>query len=425
MKTVAAVSLGCKVNAYDTDAMLNLFVGEGYTPVDFGGTADVYLVNTCAVTNISEQKSRKMLRQAAARNPGAVVIAAGCYAQVDPAGCLNIPGVDIVTGTQKKAEVLDAVKRCRKNGLKVNAVSDIIRGGAYEELPAARMSGRTRAYVKIQEGCENNCSYCIVPYARGDVKSRKPDDIYAEALRFARDGFKEIVITGTEIASYGTDLTYADLMDVVRLIHRIDGMERIRFSSAPPHIVTDTFIDTVAALPKICRHFHISLQSGSDAVLADMNRRYTADIYKNAVTRIKNAFPDVGITTDVIVGFPGETDADFEKTYELCEEIGFSKIHVFPYSPKKGTPAAVYANQTDGGTKKCRAERLTALSDALRRTFNRRFIGRSMPVLFEKAERRGRYEGYTDNYIRITAPSDHDLVNTIKIITVGPDNLLY
>lgn len=417
-KRVAFTTLGCKVNMYDTEAMRELFLDRGYTEVDFDSEADIYLINTCSVTNFGDKKSRQVIRRAKKLNPNAIVIASGCYAQTAPEAVAAVEGVNIVTGIKDRANIVDIVEGYR--GGVLNLVSDIRTAVEFEPLTVTRLEGHTRAYLKIQEGCNRFCTYCIIPYARGPIRSRRPEDVLEEVKKLAANGFKEVVLTGIHIASYGLDLncgTY--LADIIERVHETEGIERIRFSSMEPLAVTDEFIARMKALPKVCDHYHLSLQSGCDKTLHEMGRRYTSQQYFEAVQRIYEAYPDGAITTDIIVGFPGESEEDFEASAAFAEKCRLAKIHVFPYSPKNGTPAAKRKDQVTPEVKSERAARLGKISHRLQTEFMIRFTGRTMPVLFEREISEGVYEGYTTNYIRVLARSNESLRNKILDVYLG------
>lgn len=419
MKKIAFLTLGCKVNLYDTEAMQELFAQRGYDIVDFEDTADIYIINTCTVTNFGDKKSRQMIRRARRQNPNAIVAATGCYAQVAPNTVAEIEGINIVVGTNRRSEIVDIIEDYTDETRVLNAVTDIRHETEFEPLKISRLKDRTRAYVKIQEGCNRYCSYCIIPYARGPVRSRRPEQVIEEVQRLAENGFKEIVLTGIHVASYGLDLKCTDLTDIVKKVNEIKGIERIRFSSMEPTAVTQKFVDEMKKMPKICDHFPLSLQSGCDKTLKAMNRRYTSDEYAAAVDRLRAAYPDVAITTDIIVGFPGETEDDFVQSIDFAKRVGLSKIHVFPYSPKTGTPAAKMQHQVPPDIKNDRAARLIAVSDRLNRDFIGKLKGRTMPVLFEIRNKDGYFEGHTSNYIKVLVKTDADLRNRIINVRIG------
>jgi len=416
MKRVAFYTLGCKVNQYETEAISELFVDEGYEVVDFDSEADVYVINTCTVTGLSDRKSRQIIRRAKARNEKSIVVVAGCYSQTAPGEVESIPGVDLIIGTKERNKIVDYVREVEKKGKKLNVVGNIMEVRDFEELEIETYHERTRAFIKIQEGCNQFCSYCIIPYARGPVRSRNESNILREIKRLADAEFKEIVLTGIHIASYGKDLKNTSLLELLVKVLDVDGIERIRLGSIEPRIITKEFVDTVAKLHKVCPHFHVSLQSGCDETLKRMNRKYTTGEYREAIQLLRDNIPDVAITTDVMVGFPGETDEEFEKTYKFLEEISFSKMHVFKYSPRKGTPAYSFKDQVPAQKKDERSSRLIKLSDKNTLAFNSKFIGRVMPVLFEQhtSFRDENYiEGRTANYIRVLCKGDNNLKGKI------------
>ena len=424
-KTIAAFTLGCKVNAYDTQAMLELFQNKGYQVVDFTEKAGVYLINTCTVTNLGDKKSRQLIRRAVSQNPEAVVVAAGCYAQVAPDELSGIEGVNLVIGTKDRNKIVELVESYEGES-PVCRVYDIQTEKIFEPLNINRLRDRTRAFVKIQEGCENFCSYCIVPYARGPVRSRPLADIINEVRTLAAHGFQEIVLAGIQVSSYGKDLKRTDLLDVIEQAHLQEGIRRIRLSSVEPGLFTPDFMSSLSKLPKICDHFHLSLQSGCDRTLKRMNRRYTASEYADTVKELRRLYPDVSLTTDVIVGFPGESENDFLESYSFIKDMALSKLHVFPYSRKKGTKASAMPEQISPEIKKDRLNRMLALDKELSARYLERFIGRELDLLFETRSRTGYYEGHTTNYCKVSCESEEDLrgrVVPVKILSLN-ENLL-
>lgn len=419
-KKIAFITLGCKVNLYDTEAMAELFTEKGYEIVDFEEYADVYLINTCTVTNLGDKKSRQMIRRAKRINPNSVVVATGCYAQVASEEVAKIEGINIVIGTKNRSEIVETVENyVAENGV-VNNVSDIMGEKEFEPLQISRLTNRTRAYIKIQEGCNRYCTYCIIPYARGPIRSRKPEEVIEEVKKLAENGFKEVVLTGIHVASYGLDLGNITLADIIEKVHSVDGIERIRFSSMEPLAIDDEFVARMSKLPKVCDHYHLSLQSGCNRTLKRMNRKYNAEQYAEACERLRNAFPNVAITTDIIVGFPDETEEDFKESLAFAERMKLDKIHTFPYSPKKGTPAAKMKNQISGDIKSQRSKEMIALSDKMNIDFLNNNIGKTVPVLFEDMEN-GFWQGHTTNYIKVLAKSDENLNN--KIVDVKLDKI--
>ena len=427
MSKIAFTTLGCKVNLYDSEAMAELFAEKGYEIADFDEVADIYVINTCTVTNFGDKKSRQMIRRARRRNPDSIIVATGCYAQVSPETVAGIDGINIVIGTKDRSKVVEIVENYRAEQGVLNAVGDIKGEKEFERLKVSKLKDRTRAYIKIQEGCNRYCSYCIIPYARGPVRSRKPEDIMDEVKALARNGFKEVVLTGIHVASYGIDLGNITLADIIEMVHEVDGIERIRFSSMEPRAVSDEFIERMSKLPKVCEHYHLSLQSGSDTTLKNMNRKYTSEEYAAACERLRKAFPHVAITTDIIVGFPTETEENFKESYDFAKKVKLSKIHVFPYSPKEGTPAAKMRPQVAPEVKNERSHKMLELSDKLNREFMSAYINKPMEVLFERLDN-GYYEGHTRNYIKVLCKSDRDLTNqlvTVRLTDIAGEETMY
>ncbi|MBS4960152.1 MAG: tRNA (N(6)-L-threonylcarbamoyladenosine(37)-C(2))-methylthiotransferase MtaB [Clostridiales bacterium] len=419
MKKVASFALGCKVNQYESEAISELFQQKGYEIVGIDDKADVYVINTCSVTNLGDKKSRQLIRKVRRQNPAAIVVAAGCYAQVAPQELEKIEGINLILGTKGRKEIVDLVENYHKEAGIGCYVGDIRHETEFEHLSVQSLRNRTRAYLKIQDGCNQYCSYCIIPYARGPVRSRDPEDIIKEVQVLAENGFKEIVLTGIHVASYGKDLDQMNLLSIIEQVHQVEGIERIRFSSIEPNIITEEFIEGLKYLPKVCSHFHLSLQSGCDKTLKEMNRKYTTERYRQAVQMLRDFRKDVAVTTDIIVGFPGETEEDFEQCRSFAEEINFAKIHVFPYSPKKGTPAAVRKDQVDGETKTKRSKILLEVSDKSKEKFMKKLQGHKHLVLFEQEITPGIYEGYTSNYMRVLARSTKEIGNHILPVQIG------
>ena len=415
MKKAAFYTLGCKVNQYETEAMIESFENAGYEIVDYSEYADVYIINTCTVTNMGDRKSRQIIRRAREKNPEALVAVVGCYSQIAPGEVLEIPEVSLVVGTDERSRMVELVEYAMQKEEKLNMVNDIMKVREFEEMPIKSYKSRTRAFLKIQEGCDQYCTYCIIPYARGHIRSRKPDSIIAEVKELAENGFRDIVLTGIHVASYGKDLGNTSLIDIIEKIHEIDGIRRIRMSSVDPNVMTDGFIERLSRLPKICGHFHLSLQSGCDETLKRMNRKYTTGEYRRVVEKLREVFADVAITTDLIVGFPGETEEEFQKTVDFVEEIAFSGMHVFKYSQRSGTPAAKYENQVKPQVKDARSKVITAIAEKNEEKFKKAFIGRSKPVLYEQPfdGQKSLFEGLTDNYIRVVSESQEDIKGKI------------
>lgn len=413
MKKAASFALGCKVNQYESEAIAELFAEKGYEIVGIDEEADVYVINTCTVTNFGDKKSRQLIRKVKRQNENAIVAVVGCYAQTAPKELMEIAGVNLVIGTKDRAQIVEMVEQYdRANGVE-NHVSDIMKERVFEPLSIQKLTNRTRAYLKIQDGCSQYCSYCIIPYARGPIRSREPQEVVAEVKRLAENGFKEVVLTGIHVASYGKDRRDTSLLDILKQVHEVEGIERIRFSSIEPNVVTEEFAQTMAALPKVCDHFHLSLQSGCDKTLKEMNRKYDTEKYRQAAATLRKYLPKVALTTDIIVGFPGETEEDFRESYAFAEEIGFAKIHVFPYSPKRGTPAAARKDQLLNAVKAERSHTLIQLSDKMAADFLADAVGTDAEVLYERAVGDGIYEGHTTNYMKVHGRSEVDLTNRI------------
>lgn len=423
-KRVAVYTLGCKTNQYESEAIASTFRHHGYQTVAFDEEAEVYIINTCTVTHLGDRKSRQVIRRAVKKNPDAVVAVTGCYAQTSPGEVLQIPGVDLVIGTRDRDKIVQMVEEAEKSPGPVNAVQDILTQRAFEELPILDYENRTRAFVKIQEGCNNFCTYCIIPYARGPLRSREPDKVLNEVRRLVDEGFGEIVLTGIHIGAYGAGLDEkTDLAGLVVKAALIPGLKRLRLGSVEPLDITPRLVQAIAEIRTVCRHLHIPVQSGDDHVLNRMGRNYNSFEFSRLVGAIRGQIPELAVTTDVIVGFPGETDEEFKNTFDLVKEIGFSKTHVFKYSPRKGTPAAEFPDQVAAGAKDERSKKLIALDRDNQRKFASRFIGRSVEVLAEQLVDQDRdvWEGLTDNYLKVLFKSDGDLrgqfveVRTVKL----------
>ena len=413
MKKAASFALGCKVNQYESEAIAELFAEKGYEIVGIDEEADVYVINTCTVTNFGDKKSRQLIRKVKRQNENAIVAVVGCYAQTAPQELVKVEGVNLVIGTKDRAQIVEMVENYKtENGVE-NHVSDIMKERVFEPLSIQKLANRTRAYLKIQDGCSQYCSYCIIPYARGPIRSRDPQDVIAEVKRLAENGFKEVVLTGIHVASYGKDRHDTSLLEILRQVHEVEGIERIRFSSIEPNVVTEEFAQAIAEMPKVCDHFHLSLQSGCDKTLKEMNRKYDTEKYRQAAAILRKYLPEVALTTDIIAGFPGETEEDFQASYDFAKEIGFAKIHAFPYSPKKGTPAAARKDQLLNAVKAERSHRLIELSDKMADDFIQAYVGKEVEVLYERAVGEGVYEGHTTNYIKVQGTSEKDLTNVI------------
>ena len=413
MKKAASFALGCKVNQYESEAIAELFQEKGYEIVGIDEVADVYVINTCTVTNFGDKKSRQLIRKVKRQNENAIVCVVGCYAQTAPQELIKVEGVNLVLGTKDRAQIVELVENYKVGNGVESHVSDIMKERLFEPLSIQKLANRTRAYLKIQDGCSQYCSYCIIPYARGPIRSRDPQDVLAEVKRLAENGFKEVVLTGIHVASYGKDRRDTSLLEILRQVHEVEGIERIRFSSIEPNVVTEEFAQAIADMPKVCDHFHLSLQSGCDKTLKEMNRKYDTEKYRQAAATLRKYLPEVALTTDIIAGFPGETEEDFQASYDFAKEIGFAKIHAFPYSPKKGTPAAARKDQLLNAVKAERSHRLIELSDKMADDFIQGYVGKEVEVLYERAIGEGVYEGHTTNYIKVKGTSDRDLTNVI------------
>lgn len=412
-KTFSILTLGCKVNQYESEAMAELFEKNGYIQVDNDtDVADVYIVNTCTVTNLSDRKSRQYIRRAKRENPDSTVAVVGCYAQVAPKEVEKIEGVDVVIGTSERSKIVDLIEEAKEEDKKINIVRDIKKDRDFQFIKIDENFHKTRSYMKVQDGCNRYCTYCIIPYARGTIRSRRIGDCVREAIRLANAGYKEIILTGIHVGSYGVDLGPVRLIDLIEAIAEVDGIERIRLSSVEPNIISEDFMRRAIACSKLCDHFHLSLQSGSNKVLKDMNRHYNREEFIEKTKIIKKYMPYAGLTTDIIVGFPGESDEDFEDSMSIVREVEFSKVHVFKYSKRKNTPAADRADQVDGNIKIKRSEELIKLQDQHLKKFREKNMPRTLKVLFEEFDQ-GYYFGYTDNYIRVKVKSDKDLINKI------------
>lgn len=412
-KSVAFCTLGCKVNQYESEAVLEQFIQRGYQQVDFSEQATVYVVNTCTVTHLSDRKSRQMIRRAKQANPDAVLIVMGCYAQTNPAAVSAIPGVDIVIGTDKRSEAAALAEQIFKERRQVNLVV-AESGSVFEPLTIDGCGqNHTRAFLKVQDGCNQFCSYCIIPYARGRIRSRGLDDSVREAERLASAGFHELVLTGIHLASWGKDSGEGTLLDLLQALQAAASPERIRLSSLEPTLCNNSFIQGVASLSKVCHHFHLSLQSGCDTTLKRMNRRYTTAEYWDAVEKIRAVMPEAALTTDLIVGFPQETESEFAETLSFVDRLCLADAHIFKYSPREGTPAAAMAGQVAPEIKEERSHRLLQLTEQNKEAFARRFIGKIETVLFERCAEPGIYEGKTGNYLTVYAPAAENITGRL------------
>ncbi|WP_336822606.1 tRNA (N(6)-L-threonylcarbamoyladenosine(37)-C(2))-methylthiotransferase MtaB [Sporosarcina sp. USHLN248] len=427
MSSVAFHTLGCKVNHYETEAIWQLFREAGYDRTDFEKQADVYVINTCTVTNTGDKKSRQVIRRAVRQNPDAVICVTGCYAQTSPAEIMAIPGVDIVVGTQDRTKLLGLIDEYRTERQPINAVRNIMKNRVYEELDVPAFTDRTRASLKIQEGCNNFCTFCIIPWARGLMRSRDPEEVIRQAQQLVDAGYLEIVLTGIHTGGYGEDLKDYNLARLLRdLETKVTGLKRLRISSIEASQLTDEVIDVLRNSSKIVRHLHIPIQSGSNTVLKRMRRKYTMEFFAERLDRLREALPQLAITSDVIVGFPGETEEEFMDTYNFIRDHRYSELHVFPYSKRTGTPAARMEDQIDEEVKNERVHRLLELNDQLAKEYAADFEDEVLEVIPEEKYKldseSGLYEGYTDNYLKVVFPADESMVGKIvkvKIVKAG------
>ncbi|WP_409270706.1 tRNA (N(6)-L-threonylcarbamoyladenosine(37)-C(2))-methylthiotransferase MtaB [Neobacillus sp. SCS-31] len=424
MPTVAFHTLGCKVNHYETEAIWQLFKQEGYERVEFESSSDVYIINTCTVTNTGDKKSRQVIRRAIRKNPDAVICVTGCYAQTSPAEIMAIPGVDIVVGTQDRVKMLDYITQYKQERQPINGVRNIMKNRVYEELDVPAFTDRTRASLKIQEGCNNFCTFCIIPWARGLMRSRDPKEVIRQAQQLVDAGYKEIVLTGIHTGGYGEDLKDYNLAALLRdLEAEVKGLKRLRISSIEASQITDEVIQVINDSKLVVRHLHIPLQSGSDTVLKRMRRKYTMEFFGERLDRLKEALPGLAVTSDVIVGFPGETEEEFMETYNFVKEHKFSELHVFPYSKRTGTPAARMEDQVDEEVKNERVHRLIALSDQLAKEYASQFEGEVLEVIpeeqFKEGGQTGLYVGYTDNYLKVVFPATEEMVGKIVKVKIS------
>ena len=420
----AIYTLGCKVNQYETQAMEAELTRRGHTLVPFDGEADAYIINTCTVTAVSDKKSRQMIRKARKRAPHAIVAVCGCYAQTDPEAVEALE-VDLVMGTNDRMGFLDRLEALSPDGGQVVDVDDALHRRAFERLPAGGLEGRTRAMLKVEDGCVNFCTYCIIPYARGPIRSLPAAEAAAQAAKLADEGYKELVLTGIEISSWGRDLEgRPELMDLIEAVCAAAPDCRVRLGSLEPRTITEDFCRRGAAIPNLCPHFHLSMQSGCDSVLKRMNRKYDTARYYESVRLLREYFDRPGITTDLIVGFPGETEEEFVQTLDFVKKCAFSAMHIFPYSRRTGTPAAAMAGQCSNAVKEERAHRAGEVARQLRQTWLESWVGHTLPVLFEE-EKDGLWRGHAPNYTEVFAPGQglHNVIKDVKIVEVYQDSL--
>ncbi|SFL66171.1 tRNA (N(6)-L-threonylcarbamoyladenosine(37)-C(2))-methylthiotransferase MtaB [Salibacterium qingdaonense] len=419
MSSVAFHTLGCKVNHYETEAIWQLFKNAGYEKEEFEKSADVYVINTCTVTNTGDKKSRQVIRRAVRKNPDAVVCVTGCYAQTSPAEIMDIPGVDVVVGTQDRSKMIGYIEQFKKEREPINGVGNIMKTRVYEELDVPEFTDRTRASLKIQEGCNNFCTFCIIPWARGLLRSRRPEDVLHQAHQLVEAGYKEIVLTGIHTAGYGEDMKDYNFAALLKELEKVEGLKRLRISSIEASQITDEVIDVIDRSQKIVNHLHVPLQSGSDTVLKRMRRKYTTQYYAQQLDKLKQALPGLAVTTDVIVGFPGETEEEFRETYQFIRDNKFSELHVFPFSKRSGTPASKMDGQVDSDIKQNRVQQLIELSNQLAKEYAGDYEGRELDVIpEEKDEETGLLTGYTSNYLRVKFEGAEELIGSIVKVQI-------
>lgn len=421
---VAFRTLGCKVNQYETAAIEQIFIDAGYQLVSFNSTSDIYVINTCTVTNLGQSKSRQMIRQAIKRNPEAIIVVTGCYAQTAADEVMEIDGVDLVIGTQDRQKIIQYINVIIEERKAINLVSNIFLQKNFEELSAPYFGERTRATLKIQEGCNNFCSYCIIPYARGGIRSRQLDNIIQQAELMVANGYKEIVLAGIHLGSYGRDIGDISLIDVLTALEDINGLERIRISSIEATEINDDMIELIRKSNKICRHLHIPLQASTDKILTAMNRKYTLVEYERIINKIRKSIPDIAITTDLIVGFPKENEEDFIEGLAFIKRINFADMHIFKYSKRSGTPAAKMPDQVSNAVKDERSKLVLEVANAGKFAFYQKFLNKEVDILVETCwqEEKSLYEGHTDNYIKVIyqgQSSDLGKIIRVKIDEVG------
>ncbi|SFD55476.1 threonylcarbamoyladenosine tRNA methylthiotransferase MtaB [Lentibacillus persicus] len=429
MPTVAFHTLGCKVNHYETEGIWNMFKDSGYERVNFDRQSDVYVINTCTVTNTGDKKSRQVIRRAVRKNPEAVICVTGCYAQTSPGEIMEIDGVDVVVGTQNRKKMIDYIEEHQKTREPINGVSNIMKNRVFEEMDVPEFTDRTRASLKIQEGCNNFCTFCIIPWSRGLLRSREPENVIKQAQNLVDAGYKEIVLTGIHTAGYGEDMNDYNFAKLLRQLETdVKGLKRIRISSIEASQITDEVIEVLDKSNKIVRHLHIPLQAGSDSVLNRMRRKYSAAYYKQKVEKIRQALPGLAITSDVIVGFPGETEEEFMETYNFVKEIGYSELHVFPFSRRTGTPAAKMNDQVEADVKNDRVNRMIELSNQLAKEYASKYEDEVLEVIPEehvKDAGTDTLEGYTDNYLKVRFNGPKNLIGQIVRVKINRSGYPY
>ena len=434
-RKAAFLTLGCKVNQYETDAMKELLEADGYEIVDFKEPADVYIINTCSVTNMADRKSRQMIHRAKKNNPDAVIAAAGCYVQASEQDLIDNQIADVLIGNNKKKEIAQILDRYFENRKNISEVVDIAQTKDYESLTIHKVSEHTRAYIKIQDGCNQFCSYCIIPYTRGRIRSKDPKEVIQEIQNLAEDGFQEVVLTGIHLSSYGKDLGNITLLDIIKKIQKIDGIQRIRLGSLEPRIITEEFVRELKECDKVCPHFHLSLQSGCDETLRRMNRRYNTEEYEKALMILRKYYEHPALTTDVIVGFVGETEEEFEKTREYLEKINLYEMHIFKYSVRKGTRAEKMEGHLPEDIKNRRSGVLLEMTRRHKKDFEQWYVGKAQKVLLEeiiKIDGTKYIQGHTERYVKVAVKFDNNLEilrqNNIIVVEIEgflDENLLY
>ena len=416
MKKVALHNLGCKVNAYETQAMQEMLENNGYEIVPFKEGADIYIINTCTVTNMADRKSRQMLHRAKKLNPEAIVVATGCYVQAQEENGEFDECIDIIIGNNKKKDLIEILESHTQK-----SVIDINHTKEYEEMHLSKTGEHTRAYIKVQDGCNQFCTYCIIPFARGRVRSRAKEDVIREVTDLAKNGYKEVVLTGIHLSSYGVDLENEDLLSLILAVHEVEGIQRIRLGSLEPRIITEEFAKTIAGLPKMCPHFHLSLQSGCDETLRRMNRRYTSEEYYEKCQLLRKYFDNPALTTDVIVGFPGETEEEFEKSKAFVDKVDFYETHIFKYSKRQGTKAAVMDGQVPEQIKTVRSNIMLEMDEQKRAKYESNLIGKEVEVLFEEEIYKNGtcfWVGHTKEYVKIARKTEENLQNQLKNVRI-------
>lgn len=416
MKKVALHNLGCKVNAYETEAMQEMLENHGYEIVPFKEGADIYIINTCTVTNMADRKSRQMLHRAKKMNPEAIVVATGCYVQAQEENGQVDECIDIIIGNNKKKDLIEILENHIEK-----SVIDINHTKEYEEMHLTKTAEHTRAYIKVQDGCNQFCTYCIIPFARGRVRSRVKEDVIREVTDLAKNGYKEVVLTGIHLSSYGVDLENENLLSLILAVHEVDGIERIRLGSLEPRIITEEFAKTIGSLPKMCPHFHLSLQSGCDETLRRMNRRYTSEEYYEKCELLRKYFDNPALTTDVIVGFPGETEEEFEKSRAFVDKVDFYETHIFKYSKRQGTKAAVMENQVSEQVKTARSNIMLKMDEQKRCKYEAGFVGKEVEVLFEEEMHKNGvrfWVGHTKEYVKIALQTEENLQNQLANVRI-------